>query len=261
MLKETNLRNHTLTIVAASMLIYSQCPGAHADVSPISPDRPGFTNGSDVVPVGLTHLEIGIGETWTPSSAGGGHTVDGPEALIRHGITPNLEWRMTLPDRFSTSDNGPSGWGDAAVGAKWKFYQSKDGNTKAALFPGFSIPSHDGNFSSGQVDPSLVIGGQTSSGARWGLSANVGLTDPTQNGSRNFAAAPSAAAQYTITPTLSTYAELYDNVPKTGPTSPIADGGLILVPNPNLQYDIETGFGLGSGAPVRFIGGGVSIRF
>ena len=234
---------------------------AHADVSPLTPDRPGFTNGSDVVPVGLTHLELGIGETWTPSSAGGGHTTDYPEILIRHGVTPALEFRVSLPDRFAIGDGGPSGWGDAAVGVKWKFYQSKDGNTKAALFPMATIPSHDANFSSGQVDPSLVIGAQTTSGSRWGLSANIGLTDPTQNGSRNFSTAPSAAAQYQITPKLSTYGELYDNVPKTGPSSPIADGGLILVPNPNTQYDIEAGWGLGSGAPVRFVGGGVSLRF
>lgn len=246
------------TALAAMSL---QSAAVHADVSPLTPDRPGFTNGSDVVPVGLTHLEMGVAETWTPSSGGGGHTTDYPEVLIRHGVTPALEWRVVLPDHFSTSDEGPSGWGDAAVGVKWKFYQSKDGNTKAALFPMASIPTHDANFSSGQVDPSLVIGGQTASGSRWGLSANIGLTDPTQNGSRNFSTAPSAAAQYQLTPKLSTYGELYDNVPKTGPTSPIADGGLILVPNPNTQYDIEAGWGLGSGAPARFLGGGVSLRF
>ena len=234
---------------------------AKADIPAIAPDRPGFTNGCDVVPVGLTHLEIGVGDTSTPAADGGGHTFDGPEALIRHGLTPTLEWRLALPDRLSASDGGPSGWGDAAVGVKWKFYQSKDGNTKAALFPMVSLPSHDGNYSSKQVDPSLVIGGQTASGSRWGLSANIALTDPTQNGKRNQAVAPSAAAQYQLTSTLSTYGELYDNVPKTGPTSPIVDGGLILVPNNNTQYDIEAGFGLGPGAPVRFFGGGVSVRF
>jgi hypothetical protein len=213
------------------------------------------------VPVGLTHLEIGIADTLNAASTGGGHTVDYPEALIRHGVTPKLEWRVALPDRFTANQGGPKGWGDAAVGVKWKFYQDKTGNTKAALFPTVSIPSHDGNYSSGHVDPSLVIGAQTASGSRWGLSANINLTDPTINNVRNPAAAPSAAAQYQLTPTLSCYGELYDNVPKTGPTSPIADGGFILVPNNNTQYDIETGFGLGAGAPVRFVGGGVSVRF
>ena len=254
------LRFISMAVVAGTLI--SLAVGAKGDtVAPIAPDRPGFTNGSDVVPVGLTHLELGVAETWTPAASGGGRTTDYPEALIRHGLTSKLELRVSAPGRFTVSNGGPSGWGDAAVGVKYKFYQSKDGNTKAGLFPMVSIPSHDANFSSGQVDPSLVIGVQTASGARWGLSANVALSDPTQNGSRNFTTAPSGAVQYQLTSTLSTYGELYDAVPKTGPASPIADGGLILVPNPNLQYDIETGFGLGPGAPVRFVGGGVSVRF
>jgi len=249
--------------IVGAMALAAMClqMAAFADVSPLTPDRPGFTNGCDVVPVGMTHLEIGVGETWTPASAGGGHTVDYPEALIRHGLTPKLEARVALPDRFDMSGGGSKGWGDAAVGVKWKFYQSKDGNTKAALIPMASIPSHDSNFSTGQVDPSLTIAGQTTSGSRWGLSANIGLSNPTQNGSRNFSTAPSVSAAYQLTSTLSMYSELYDNIPKTGPTSPIADGGLILVPNPNTQYDIEAGWGLGSGAPIRFVGGGVSLRF
>ncbi|BDI28499.1 hypothetical protein CCAX7_005500 [Capsulimonas corticalis] len=234
---------------------------AHAGgVPPISPDRPGFTNGSDTVVPGLTQLEMGIAQTDFAAASGGGHAIDYPEALVRHGLTPNLELRAALPD-YTHQDGTPSGYGDASLGVKYKFFQSRDGNTKAALTPAVSLPTGGAQHGTGQTDPSLTLAAQTASGARWGLSANLALADPTQNGGRSLQTAPSVSASYQLTPALSTYGELYDNFPQHGGSAPIADGGFTFASSANLQYDLEMGVGLGSAAPIRFFGGGVSVRF
>ena len=62
-----------------------------------------------------------------------------PQALIRVGLNPKLEARIILPDYLWPS-RGKSGFGDGGVGVRYKFYQSKDGNTKLSLAPILSIP-------------------------------------------------------------------------------------------------------------------------
>ena len=275
------IRISTILSGLGMMLAAFPVPGAFADTVPppqatsvapiavppqatplpaLTPDRPGFTNGSDIVLPHRTQVEVGMAQTRASSANGGAITNDYPEALICTGLTPKLELRIGLPD-YANQPGTASGFGDASLGVKYKVYQSKDGNTKAALTPAVTIPTGKTGFTSGHVDPLLTLGAQTISGARWGISANLALSDPTQNGSRVFTVAPSAAASYQITGALSAYGELYDNIPKTGATSPIADGGFTYLVNPNLQFDIETGAGLATGAPTRFFGGGVSVRF
>lgn len=227
--------------------------------TPLTPDRPGFTNSSDVVLPGRFQIESGLAETRVSAATGGAETTDYPESLVRFGLSPVLELRVGLPDYFTTP-GGPDGFGDGLLGVKYKIYQSKDGNTKAALTPAVTLPVGARAFTSRHVDPLLTLAAQTVSGARWGLSANVFLSDPTQNGRRDFTTAPSGAVSYQMTPALAAYGELYDSIPRRGAPSPLADGGFTYLLNPNLQLDVETGAGLGGGAPVRFYGGGVSMR-
>ena len=184
--------------------------------APLATDRPGFTNGSDVV--GVEHLQIegGLAFTQNSVSGGGANVTDLPEVLVRQGLTPTLELRLSLPDYFTGGGGVPDGFGDASMGAKWKIYQSKDGNTKAAVTPTLSIPVGSAAYTSSHVDPALTFGVQTASGSRWGLSTNLALADPTQDGSRNFSTAPSVSVTYQLTNPLSIYSEIYDNFPERG---------------------------------------------
>ncbi len=247
--------------LAASPAAPAASAPAPAAPPPLTPDRPGFTNGSEVVLPGHTELELGIARMDMAFSSGGGHATDYPEALVRQGLTPTLELRLALPDYFDVSNGGGQGLGDGSLGVKYKFYQSRDGNTKAALTPAVTLPVGAKAFTSGHADPSLTIAAQTASGARWGIAANLALSDPTQSDARRFNAAPSASVSYQLTPVLSSYGELYDDFPQGGPSTPIADGGFTVLVNDGLQLDAEVGCGLGSAAPVRFLGAGVAIRF
>ena len=224
----------------------------------VTPDRPGFTNGSDLVPKGRVQVEGGI--TRTAYAAGSGHATDAPEILIRTGLSDKTELRLTLPDYFWPS-GGKNGFSDGAVGMRYKFYQSKDGNTKFAFTPSLSIPVKSAVTTSGHVDPVLLLSGQTTSGARWGISSNLILSYPTLSGSRLANYTATAQVTYALSGPLAVFGDVYDNAVSGSLPAPIADGGFTYKVADNAQIDIETGRGLGGMAPTQFYGGGVAVRF
>lgn len=233
---------------------------APAEPDVLIPDRPGFTNGSDTVVPGRVQVESGFARTKGSADSGGGQATDGPQTLVRAGLNPKLELRVILPDYIWPS-GGQSGFGDGGVGVRYKFYQSKNGNTKVSLTPILSIPVRSAVTTSGHFDPILSLNGQTTSGSRWSLSSNVILAFPTITGRRVTDFTVTGQVNYQVTSPLSLFADIYDDLPRGGPPSSIGDGGLTYRLTSNLQLDLETGRGLGGAAPVQFYGGGVSVRF
>ena len=225
---------------------------------PVAPNRPGFTNGSATVAPGDALAENGIALSRALASQGGQDTLDFPETNLRLGVTPSVEADIGLPDYFNIH-GGDKGFGDGSLGVKYKFYQSGNGNTKASVAPSLSLPTHT-LFSSGHVDPTLLLGIQTASGKRWSLASNLVLSNPTQSGRRIFTSAVSGSVAYTLTPALSAYVDAYDIVPREGPPASAADGGFTYLVNDNLQLDAEMYVGLGGTAPVRVLAAGISFR-
>ena len=225
----------------------------------VTPDRPGFTNGSDVVPVGRIQVEGGVTRNVYSAFSGAGHATDSPETLIRAGLNDKTELRVTLPNYIWPS--GTSGFSDGAVGIRYKFYQSKDGSTKLAFTPTLSVPVKSAVTSSGHVDPTFLLGGQTTSGARWGISSNLALSYPTVSGSRLANYTATAQVTYALSGPLAVFGDVSDNGVSGSLPTPIADAGFTYKVANNAQLDIETGRGLGGTAPVQFYGGGVAVRF
>ncbi len=240
----------------------------------LTPDRPGFTNGSDTVTPGHVQIEGGVTRTKTLADSGGVRSTDGPQILVRTGLNDRTELRFTLPDYITqgTASNlagtgsgsgggGQSGFSDGSVGLRYKLYQSKDGNTKVALTPSLSIPVKSAVTVSGHVDPVFSLNGQTQSGARWGLSSNLILSYPTQQGRRVTDYTATGQVTYALSGPLAVFGDFYYDAPVGGPPSPIADGGFTYRVAKNVQLDLETGRGTGGAAPVQFYGGGVAVRF
>ena len=142
-----------------------------------------------------------------------------------------------------------------------KFGQSRDGNTKFAFTPTLSVPIKSAVTSSGHVDPTFLLSGQTTSGARWGLSSNLGLSYPTVNGSRLANYTATAQVTYALSGPLAVFGDVYDSSVSGSLPTPIADAGFTYRVANNAQLDLETGRGLGGNAPTRFYGGGVAVRF
>lgn len=229
--------------------------------TPISPDRPGFANGSDTVAPGRIQIEMGLAQTKASAAQGGGLTTDYPEAEARVGLTPALEAEIFLPD-YITTPGGDKGFGDALIGAKDRFYQNKTGSqVRASVTPLLSLPVN-GAFSSGHVDPLLICGIEAAPGSRWDVQGNLDLSDPSQaGGGRVFTVTPAAAVTYQLTQALSVFGDSYDVVPRKGPSAPTVDGGLTYLLTNDVQLDAEVGYGLAGAAPTRFVGAGVSFRF
>ncbi|MGI4789395.1 MAG: transporter [Janthinobacterium lividum] len=234
-------------------------PSALTDA--VTPDRPGFTNGSDVVPVGRVQVEGGVTRTTYNAASGAGQATDAPEVLVRTGLSDTTELRITLPNYIWPSGGSANGFSDGAVGIRYKFYQSKDGNTKFAFTPSLSVPIKSAVTTSGHVDPTFLLSGQTTSGARWGISSNLILSYPTQNGSRLANYTATAQVTYALSGPLAVFGDIYDNGVSGSLPAPIADGGFTYKVATNAQLDIETGYGLGGTAATRFYGGGVAVRF
>lgn len=256
-------------VFAADTSSSEKSPGA-APVAPVeavapdnalTPDRPGFTNGSDVVPRGRVQVEGGITRTTYTVGSGLGHVTDAPAILVRTGLSDKTEIRITLPDYFWLSGDSQNGFGDGAIGVRYKFYQSKDGNTKFAFTPSLSVPLKTAVTISGHVDPVFVLSGQTTSGARWGISSNVVLSYPTQNGSRLANYTATSQVTYALSGPLAVFGDIYDNAVSGSLPTPIADAGFTYKITPNAQLDIETGRGLGGIAPAQFYGAGIAVSF
>ena len=247
------------TLALTVPAVAQEGPG-HTPAGPgaIVPNRPGFTNGSATVAPRDALAENGLAVTRAQASAGGLETLDLTETNVRVGLTPVLEADIGLPDYFDAHGGG-RGFGDGAVGVKYKFYQSGNGSTKASVAPSLTLPTHT-SFSSGAVDPTLLLGIQTASGSRWSVASNLVLSNPTVSDRRIFTTTVSSSVAYTLTQPLSVYLDAFDVVPREGPASPTADGGVIYLVNPNLQLDAELYVGLGGAAPVRALALGVSFR-
>ena len=227
----------------------------------VTADRPGFTNGSDVVPEGRIQVEGGVTRSVYPVASGLGRVTDAPAILLRTGLNDKTELRITLPDYFWPASGSQSGFGDGAIGVRYKFYQSKDGNTKFAFTPSLSVPLKTAVTTSGHADPVFLLSAQTTSGARWGISSNISLSYPTLNGSRLANYTATAQVTYALSGPLAAFGDVYDNGVSGSLPSPIADAGFTYRVANNAQLDIETGRGLGGTAPTQFYGGGVAVRF
>ena len=248
--------------------------------APISPDRPGFTNGSDTVAPGRVVLESGFAQTRERNANGGGVTDDFPEALLRFGTTRNLELQLGAPN-YNSQHGGLRGFGDLFVGAKYKFYER--GQTIASVAPGLSVPFGRREFRSSNLLPSVLFGVDIALGRRAGFSANLTLSETQQSGgagansggsgssanqsmagrARNvFTVAPAASAGYSLTPKLGVFVDAYAVVPRRGGSTAVADGGFTYLLNNNVQLDVEYGHGLGgANSPNYFYGGGIAVRF
>jgi hypothetical protein len=112
-----------------------------------------FTNSSVVVPSGSLQVENGFLET----SSQGQSVVDGPETLVRFGITKRTELRFTAPDYFLNTGGGPgSGFGDFAFGVKNQIGPTP-GKFDVSLILFLSFPTGANTVSSGGYDPGLQV--------------------------------------------------------------------------------------------------------
>jgi hypothetical protein len=152
-----------------AMVLCCACWAAHADDA-ISPDRPDFTNGPDVLAAGRVQLETS--GAWQRDGAG---RLRSTPTLLRLGVGHDLELRLDTQGALRQRDPRASGRADLGLGFKWQL-QDGDGERPGLgwLFE-VMTPSGSGPFKGQGLRPALSFLAQCELPAGWSLGTMAGL--------------------------------------------------------------------------------------
>ncbi len=263
----------------------SRSVGQHAsDQGPIDPmteplitDRPDFTESTETVPAG--HVQLEAGYTFTFDREGADRTRDhaAPELLLRIGLVENLELRIgwegyswtesqfeveTRPGRRATREEWTQGAHDLSLGFKHKLIEQEGWIPHFGILGAITVPSGSSGFSSGDVDPELVLLWAYDVTDSLAIAGNVGLAVPTENGSRFFQTSASLSIAISVTERLGAYAEYFGFYPNTESTDAAhsINGGLTYLLSNDFQIDVRLGAGVNEEADDFFTGVGFAWR-
>lgn len=232
-------------------------PEAAAAPSPIATDRPSFTDSSVVVPAGSLQFENGF----TKTSAQSQQIYDFPATLVRFGLTPKTELRLTVPDYFQNFHSGaPSGWGDLSLGVKQQLVTTS-GGFDASLVAALSFPTGSNTFSSHGYDPQLLVPWSNPISKNWTAAGMLGVLWPTDSGRHNATGQFTFLVDRQLTNPWDAFVEYGGEYPQRGGPQHLIHFGTSFKVTPRQQLDFHVGFGLSAAAVDHFIGAGYSVRF
>jgi len=250
-------------------------PGAAppAGPSPLITDRPDRTESSATVDPGRTQLEWGW--TRTHDDDGGVETtVDSvSEALLRHGLAPDLEFRLGFAG-FSAEETEiagvspierDAGAGDGEIGVKWRWLRETERAPEVALIAGTTLPT--GAVGSPRADPSLVVAISKDIAQGFGAATNLGVSWESEEQAGDDSTLSSFDYTFAVgadlTESVGGYLEYFGAAGLSrdgGPENTLATGVTWLLA-PNLQLDLSGGVGLSEDADDRYVAVGFSYRF
>jgi hypothetical protein len=239
------VRNTFLSSALLAVGAYAQPP---AD-TPITTDRPSVANSSVVVPAGSIQLENGFTET----SSQGQRTFDGPETLLRVGVAPKTELRLTVPNYIS-------GFSDLAIGVKQQLGPVR-GGFDVSLIVSLSLPTGAKAVSSHGYDPSIQLPWSRALSSKWTAAGMLSVYWPTQQGRRNTTGESTFLLDRQLTKTWDAFVEYAGDFPQDGGPRHLIHFGTAFKPTPHHQLDLHYGKGLSAAAVDHFIGAGYSFRW
>lgn len=227
---------------------------ARADDTPIATDRPAVTDSSVVVPLGSLQFEDGFADAVSQ----GQQTLDGPETLMRFGLAPKTELRLTVPDYFGTIGAG-SGFGDFALGLKQQLGPSA--GFDVSLVVALSLPTGARGISSGGYDPFVQLPWSRALSANWTAAGMLSVYFPTELARRNVTGESTFLLDRQLTKTWDAFVEYAGDFPQYGGPRHLAHFGTAYKPTPHQQLDLHVGVGLSRATVDHFVGVGYSFRF
>jgi len=239
--------------------------GAGDLAEPIATDRPDFTETARVVPRGRIQWESGIGFTRAGSAA---ETALG-EALLRIATGHRTEARVGVNSWLRTSDSGrrAAGKDDFSLGFKVELADASPRfsllKPDVALIAQTSIPSGSSAYRERNPQPEAKLCLAWDLDSATSLGSNLNYAWASESGDRFGRWSASASLSRAIGRRLSGFIELFAFLPagRNGPNATYAQGGIALLPHPDLQLDFHAGVGFNSASPDYFLGVGVSRRW
>jgi len=237
----------------------------------IDPDRPDFTEGTGIVPLGRVQVETGV----TYSRVDEERTTALGEVLVRVPLSKRVEARIGVGSYDWIHHNGPSsqGYEDPEIGVKVQVAGGGDdkpaGLASALAHPAVAllflttvpVGGHDLTADAWQPTAKLALGWELTK--RFSLSSNLNLAN-LADGSRRFSqVAASLSAGYSLTERLDSFFEVFafSREAAGGPSTRYADTGVAYAVTDNLKLDFRVGCGRNDAHPDYFVGTGAAFRW
>lgn len=241
-------------------------------VDVISPDRPGFADGTKVVGKGRFQLETGL---QYERDSNDGLLIYGTStpSLFRIGINDSLELRissdgwMRQSQSMQNAAQKTSGVGDSSLGLKWRLMDANESLSapSIALIANMDFATGSKTFRGDGARPSLKAV------AEWELSDEITFgsligvySEKNSLGKKYTGAMVSASLSGSINEQWGTFLDVAAEklmAKKNGDKVLTVGTGLTYLMNQDVQIDFSVTKGLTSAAPKTQVGMGLSIRF
>jgi hypothetical protein len=157
-------RRRVRALATAGLCFLSVERVASADEEPISADRPGFAESTDVVGDKVLQIEAGLNLDHDSLSRGYEETFTTP-TLLRFGLGERFELQLATDGRTVVHDHDPGasqttrGYSDLTLGAKWSARQADDGDSgpSVAALVQADVDSGSAEFRGDGIRPSVRV--------------------------------------------------------------------------------------------------------
>jgi hypothetical protein len=223
-------------------------------------DRPDATESTAVVSPGSVQIESGW--LYTEDDDAGVERHEGPQTLIRIGLTEVTELRLGWAGTIDEGSDGSSGVGDGEVGFKFHLHDADGRVPETAVLVSVSIPTGDDEFTSDEVDPAVrfAFSGDVTEGVSGGVNLGVEWASD-ENEDRDSTFIYTVAFGVGLTEGIGAYVEVFGEIGVTADgDAHSVDGGVTWLVAENLQLDALAGVGISGDAEDWFVGAGASVR-
>ena len=232
-----------------------------AEDTAIDPDRPDFTEGTGIIPLGRVQVETGF--TYSRVEDEGTSALG--EILVRIPLSRRVEARIGVGSYDWIGRTGPNGEGyeDPELGVKVLLGGGSAHHLEVALLFLTTIPVGGQELTADAWQPTAKLALSWELTKRFSLSSNLNFAYLADGDRRFSQVAASLSAGYSLSERLDSFFEVFafSREAAGGPSTRYADTGLAYAVNDNLKLDVRVGFGRNDAQPDYFVGTGAGIRW
>lgn len=239
-----------------------------AVLEPMSADRPGFSNGVDVLASGILQLEGGFSLSGRTEGASVDRSFIGGSPLIRLGIGHRTELRFGGDGvRLDSHRSGEvreraRGASDFSVGAKHQLTPERGARPALTLIAAVSLPAGDRSVTSSGVDPTLELSWSKSLRREIVAGGSFSFASLTESGERYSQRAASFQLARRVWRKWQGFWEGYLVAPvsRSGDRAWTFDTGLSIPAGRNAQFDVSIGQQISPFVRCWFVAAGFAVR-
>ena len=231
---------------------------AAQSISPISTDRPTFSDGASLVPTGYIQLESGS----TANRTAGSTTYTYGELITRYGLSNRVELRLTNLT-WTHIPGQTDGLQDPSIGFKFWIQTGSLKRPDLSAEISSTVPIGGSQFRVSRTQPTAKLIWNQQIDSNTAITGNFIVSDLGPNGGRYTQWAESVFLSRALTPKLGLFAEVYRIDPNSYAESggSFYDAGLTYLITNNVQVDARFGAGFDAQTNGRTFGAGISYRF